>query len=463
MRTEIKFALVVGVILLAGGVAWFGRMSGQTESGRDFNQAQKAADEQPAGATPPKSTTPTINTPKTTTRPGATPGSANGADPANRTRPRIDPTPRDIDKKPPGGSPLLPGSSPSTRDAEESRPRANPPIFEPRVVPPRDERPTTTEPPKTEEELTPRGVDPRADNRDNMTPSRPADISSEPRDLRPRLPGDRDTARDVTPPVTPPSNPSVEPRTPMSGLPGTPPQSRPGDSRVLTPPSATARGEREYVVKEEDTYVAIATAEYGDQKYWPAIAAANPGVDPRTLKVGQKLKLPLKPEDPAEARPAATAPPSSSTRVTPAGESATDRVHVIAEGDTLAEIAERYYGEQTYWPALAKANPGVDANRLLVGNKLRLPAKEALTRGEARETPRADARPSNASRVNSTDDMPEYIVEGGDSLIGIARKVLGDGERWNEIFELNKDKLESADDIRVGMKLRVPRPPRSRG
>lgn len=259
-----------------------------------------------------------------------------------------------------------------------------------------------------------------------------------------------------------PSNPTVEPRTPSSrGVPN--PSFRLNGDRGA-PTTTTPGGEREYVVKEGDTFVGIAEAEYGDQKYWTTIESANPGVDPRTLKVGQKLKLPAKPAPTTTPAATPTTPrESASSRVTPAQPTPADsgRYHVIAEGDTLAEIAEQYYGEQTYWPQLLKANPDVDPARLLVGNKLRLPDKEQFTRKETRPTP-ADQPRSGASRVEpSSSDAPEYIVESGDSLIGIARKVLGDGERWNEIFELNKDRLDSADDIRVGMKLRVPRPART--
>ena len=49
-----------------------------------------------------------------------------------------------------------------------------------------------------------------------------------------------------------------------------------------------------------------------------------------------------------------------------------------------------------------------------------------------------------------------YTVKSGDSLTKIAEEKLGDGNRFQEIYKANKDKLRSPDDIRVGMKLRLP-------
>lgn len=52
-----------------------------------------------------------------------------------------------------------------------------------------------------------------------------------------------------------------------------------------------ATGSR-YTVKKGDTLFHIAREHYGDGKRWQQIAAANPGVSPNTLKVGQTLVMP---------------------------------------------------------------------------------------------------------------------------------------------------------------------------
>ena len=49
-----------------------------------------------------------------------------------------------------------------------------------------------------------------------------------------------------------------------------------------------------------------------------------------------------------------------------------------------------------------------------------------------------------------------YTVKSGDTLIGIARRYLGNGDRWQEIEALNADLLGPDLVLQVGMKLKLP-------
>ena len=49
-----------------------------------------------------------------------------------------------------------------------------------------------------------------------------------------------------------------------------------------------------------------------------------------------------------------------------------------------------------------------------------------------------------------------HVVQKGESLSSIAAKELGSTNRFIEIFEANRDQLKDANDVRVGMKLRIP-------
>lgn len=49
-----------------------------------------------------------------------------------------------------------------------------------------------------------------------------------------------------------------------------------------------------------------------------------------------------------------------------------------------------------------------------------------------------------------------YTVKPGDTLWRIATGTLGDGRRWPEIFELNRDKIARPEDLQPGMVLRLP-------
>lgn len=50
----------------------------------------------------------------------------------------------------------------------------------------------------------------------------------------------------------------------------------------------------------------------------------------------------------------------------------------------------------------------------------------------------------------------DYTVQPGDSLSAIAQKVLGDGGRWNDVFNANKEKIADPNLIHPGMVIKVP-------
>jgi nucleoid-associated protein YgaU len=56
--------------------------------------------------------------------------------------------------------------------------------------------------------------------------------------------------------------------------------------------AAGAIGGGSYTVKKGDTLYSIARARYGDGKQWSRITAANPGLRPESLKVGQTITIP---------------------------------------------------------------------------------------------------------------------------------------------------------------------------
>ena len=49
-----------------------------------------------------------------------------------------------------------------------------------------------------------------------------------------------------------------------------------------------------------------------------------------------------------------------------------------------------------------------------------------------------------------------YVVKSGDSLAAIAYRYYGRTAEYARIFAANKDRLSSANQIRVGQKLRIP-------
>jgi len=120
-----------------------------------------------------------------------------------------------------------------------------------------------------------------------------------------------------------------------------------------------AEARNTHTVVAGDTLYAIALKHYGDPKFIGAIEAANPGVNPQVLRVGDRILLPER-DDPS-ARP--PEPPRA-------------KVHVVQKNDTLIGVARRFYGDAAMYRKIYEANKDVLTSpnaTLRVGMRLRLP------------------------------------------------------------------------------------------
>lgn len=122
-----------------------------------------------------------------------------------------------------------------------------------------------------------------------------------------------------------------------------------------------------------------------------------------------------------------------------------ETTYTIQPGDQLMGISKKFYGTTKRWREIADANPGVDPNRLVVGEEITIPA--AASEAPEAASPTAVAPPS----VGRT-----HTVARGDTLYGIAEEYYGDGGQWRKIYEANRDKLSSPEALKVGMNLSVP-------
>ncbi len=51
----------------------------------------------------------------------------------------------------------------------------------------------------------------------------------------------------------------------------------------------------------------------------------------------------------------------------------------------------------------------------------------------------------------------KYTVKVGDTLQKIAQEQLGDADKWQKIYEANKDTIKDPNVIQVGMEIELPR------
>jgi nucleoid-associated protein YgaU len=124
-----------------------------------------------------------------------------------------------------------------------------------------------------------------------------------------------------------------------------------------------------YTIVQGDTLYGIAMKHYGDPRCAALIESANPGLNARALKVGERILLP-------ERRPPEAAAPAGGTPAAPA--TPPGKVYVVQRNDTLIGIARRFYGDAAAYKKIYEANKDILSSpnaTLPVGQKLRLPER----------------------------------------------------------------------------------------
>ena len=128
-----------------------------------------------------------------------------------------------------------------------------------------------------------------------------------------------------------------------------------------------------------------------------------------------------------------------------------DRVRFVEvrANESLSSICGREYGDQLLASALAKYNGISDPNMIRRGWRLRLPDVSVLSGNSNRTAP---------PRLSASDPRyARYTVKPGESLSGIATRLLKSTERWRELYDLNRDVIPGEpSSVRAGVTIKVP-------
>lgn len=211
----------------------------------------------------------------------------------------------------------------------------------------------------------------------------------------------------------------------------------------------------------------IITVEAGDTIYGIAnrynlsvveLLAANPGVDPDMLFIGQKICLPKK-----------------------VSEECPGQFYMIKAGDTIYRLARRYGFSVD---EILKANPGLDPDRLFIGQKICLPKKvieecpgqlytikagdnfyklaqkfevsvDAIQAANPGVNPNALQIGQKVCVPSSTVKCPDgevYVIKPGDNLYKLAKKY---NISLEELLKLNPQ-IKNPDNLSVGENICVP-------
>lgn len=104
------------------------------------------------------------------------------------------------------------------------------------------------------------------------------------------------------------------------------------------------------------------------------------------------------------------------------------------------------------------ASPGITTDNSIMGNYYTQGIDKADVRMRHGTEMASDV--SNATGMNFTASWSStYTVRAGDTLWNIALRIYGDGKKWKDIYELNKDQISDPD--RIATNIVIDLPPRS--
>jgi len=126
------------------------------------------------------------------------------------------------------------------------------------------------------------------------------------------------------------------------------------------------------------------------------------------------------------------------------------QLYTIRPNDTLSEIAQDQLGSQRRMQEILDANPGLDINHLVPGEKLVLPGRDSGAVA-------AKAKPGIGRAAEAVSGKRTHTVSAGDSLWGLAEKYYGKGYKVDRIVAANPKRLPDKNTVlNIGWVLVIP-------
>lgn len=232
---------------------------------------------------------------------------------------------------------------------------------------------------------------------------------------------------------------------------------------VALPPPPASSAQNVYVVKTGDSLSKIAVR-HGIRQ--AEIIELNGIADPNKIRIGQKLILP------DHAKPSLSPVSASASAPAAPADLATDGIYVVKAGDALSKIAKAHGVKQA---DLMAANGIADANKIRIGQKLKIPAAGAAPAAPAKPAEPAPAPAAEAPAAPVAAPVPEAVPAEPAPAPEIAIPSLGspapidyqvqDGdtvEALAGIFDVSPAAIRSLNNIpagtepRPGQSIRIP-------
>ncbi|QDU09534.1 LysM peptidoglycan-binding domain-containing protein [Gimesia aquarii] len=145
--------------------------------------------------------------------------------------------------------------------------------------------------------------------------------------------------------------------------------------------------------------------------------------------------------------------------------------YTVQHGENFWTISKKLYGTGRYFQLLAEINKNrvSDPQKMRPGTKLIAPDRTAI---DARYQSRHKSTQTIASKFSGTgavrksskpsgffisqDGRPMYRVGSNDTLTDISQRHLGRSSRWFQIYQINRQKLQNPNKLKIGTELQLP-------
>lgn len=131
-------------------------------------------------------------------------------------------------------------------------------------------------------------------------------------------------------------------------------------------------------------------------------------------------------------------------------------IYTIVSGDTLSKIALKHYGNASLWTKIYEDNRDIISNPdvIRVGWQIKIypmaagdTANAALTNANQTDTEQGNT----GTTVDGT-----YVVQSGDTLWKISKKIYGWGWQWRKIYDANRDTIQAPGVLHMGQVIIIP-------
>lgn len=185
-----------------------------------------------------------------------------------------------------------------------------------------------------------------------------------------------------------------------------------------------------------ETLSGIAEWFTGDSENWKALASANPKVRPKRIAAGTMILIPAK--------------LIKNKKLPTETFAAKHRIYYFEHrvkwsGETLSLIAKWYTGRYGNWKAIAQANPGLNPNRIAIGNMIYIPPEMMKTK---------NLLPRKVVSKTLSGYFAHTVTKPDEKFTDIARWYTGNAGNHKAIAKANPDIVP--ESLVVGNEIYIP-------